>query len=203
VWRGCYTRVLFGANLARTFYYHQSIKKTPIQDKPGTRMNMKDSTTVAPLRHSTRELVEAIRHGTAVDNLPLDLTDAQWTVLAEHMQAMTLPEGEVLFEQALKDRNIYLVESGSLTVHCQDQRGRIRMAVVTAGSVLGEGAFFSSLPRKATVQASVTSRLWRITPVRFRDLSARHPDIALALSMAMGTVLAHRLYNKVKKVAVT
>jgi hypothetical protein len=39
--------------------------------------------------------------------------------------------------------------------------------------------------------------------LRFRELSTRHPDIALELTVSMAAVLARRMYNKPKRVAVT
>jgi len=56
--------------------------------------------------------------------------------------------------QGAKDRTLYLVESGNLTVHFEDSAGYIRQAMVGAGSAVGEGSFFSHLPRSATVQAA-------------------------------------------------
>ena len=54
-----------------------------------------------------------------------------------------------------------------------------------------------------TVQAGAPSRLWSLTPLRFRELSIRFPPIALELSVAMAAVLARRMYNRPKRVAVT
>ena len=42
-----------------------------------------------------------------------------------------------------------------------------------------------------------------MTALRFKELSNRHPAIALELSLAMGGVLAKRFYNRPKRVAVT
>jgi CRP-like cAMP-binding protein len=103
----------------------------------------------------------------------------------------------------VKDRTVYFVEAGTLTVHYEDSKERVRIAVVGAGSVLGEGAFFSHLPRSATVNAGSDCRLWCLTPLRFRELGVRHPQIALELTIAMSAVLARRMYNKPKRVAVT
>jgi CRP-like cAMP-binding protein len=75
--------------------------------------------------------------------------------------------------------------------------------MVAGGSVLGEGAFFSRLPRSATVQASSPCTVWSLTAMRFRELSNRNSPIALELTMAVGSVLAKRLYNRPKRVAVT
>jgi len=139
----------------------------------------------------------------ALDAVPMNLTDAQWRQLAEYLQPVSLPQGQVLIERGVKDRIVYFVESGSLSVHFQDSRQRVRMAMVGAGSLLGEGAFFSHLPRSATVNAGSDCRVWSLTPLRFRELSTRHTEIALALTVAMAAVLARRMHNKPKRVAVT
>ena len=149
------------------------------------------------------DLALAMKHSSALDAVPLNLSPQQWDTLADHLQPVVLREGQVLIEQGVKDRTVYLVESGSLTVHFEDGRDRIRIAIVGAGSMLGEGGFFSHLPRSATVQAGGKCRLWCLTPLRFRELSVRYPDIALDLTVAMATVLARRMYNRPKRIAVT
>ena len=106
-------------------------------------------------------------------------------------------------EQGALDRTLYFVESGTLSVHYEDEKARVRMALVGAGTVLGEGAFFSHMPRSATVHASTPCKLWCLTPMRFLELATRHSPIALELTMAMGSVMAKRLYNRPKRVAVT
>ncbi|MBL8387420.1 MAG: cyclic nucleotide-binding domain-containing protein [Hydrogenophaga sp.] len=154
-------------------------------------------------RFDVMDLAQAMRASHALDAVPLNLADAQWHVLGDYLQPVALREGEMLMEQGVKDRTVYFVESGSLTVHYEDAKERVRLAVVNAGSVLGEGAFFSHLPRSATVHAGSHSRLWCLTPLRFRELMQRHPTIALDLTVAMSAVLARRMYNRPKRVAVT
>ena len=154
-------------------------------------------------RYDIQSLAQAMRVCSALDAVPLNLTEAQWTTLGDYLQPVSLQQGQVLIEQGVKDRTVYFVESGSLTVHYEDDKDRVRIAMVGAGSVLGEGAFFSHLPRSATVNAGGHSRLWCLTPLRFRELSTRFPVIALELTVAMAAVLARRMYNKPKRVAVT
>lgn len=88
-------------------------------------------------------------------------------------------------------------------MHYEDEKARLRMAMVGAGSVVGEGAFFSHRPRSATVQAAAPCRLWALTALRFTELSNRQPAIALGLCMAAGAVLAKRLGNRRRRVAAT
>jgi len=156
-----------------------------------------------PVRFDILDLAQAMKHSNALDAVPLNLQDAQWRNVADYLQPVSLQQGQVLIEQGVKDRTVYFVESGSLTVHYEDDKDRIRIAMVGAGSLLGEGAFFSHLPRSATVNAGSACRLWCLTPLRFRELSTRFPELALELTVAMSAVLARRMYNKPKRVAVT
>ena len=154
-------------------------------------------------RFDVLDLARAMRASSALDAVPLNLVDAQWAVLGDYLQPVGLRQGQILIEQGVKDRTVYFVESGSLTVHFEDDKDRVRIAVVNAGSMLGEGAFFSHLPRSASVHAGSQSRLWCLTPLRFRELSQRHPAVALDLTVAMAAVLARRMYHRPKRVAVT
>ncbi|MFC7435331.1 Crp/Fnr family transcriptional regulator [Hydrogenophaga bisanensis] len=161
------------------------------------------SAPTVSVRFNIQDLAQAMAHSHALDALPLNLNAEQWKVLADFLQPLQLQEGQKLMEQGIKDRTVYFVESGTLTVHYEDAKERIRLAMVGPGSVLGEGAFYSHLPRSATVTATNVCRLWCLTPLRYRELASRHPDVALELTMAMSAVLARRLYNRPKRVAVT
>ena len=157
----------------------------------------------AVLRFDIQGLAAAITHSHASDALRCQFTQQQWEILAGYMQPFAMQPGQVLIEQGSNDQTLYFIESGTLSVHYEDDKGRIRLALVAAGTVIGEGAFFSRLPRNATVQASNASKVWCLTALRFKELANRHSPIALELTLAMGGVLAKRLYNRPKRVAVT
>ena len=123
--------------------------------------------------------------------------------MATYLQPFTMEDGQALMEQGSKDTTVYLVESGTLSVHLSDETGHVQLAMVGPGSCVGEGAFFSRSPRAATVQATSRCKLWSINPMRFTELSNRHPAVALALVMALGSVVARRVNNRPKRGAVT
>lgn len=148
-------------------------------------------------------LVKAIEDSNAEDALSNPFTATQWETLSAYLQPYALAASQVLFAQGVSDRTLYLVESGNLSVHYEDERQRLRMAVVGPGSVVGEGGFFSHRPRSATVQAAAPSRLWALPALRFTELSNRQPAIALALCMAVGAVMSKRLVNRRRRVAAT
>lgn len=128
---------------------------------------------------------------------------AHWELLSAYLHPTTLTLGQVLITPGSSDRTVYLVEAGSLTVHYEDTAGRVRLALVGPGSAVGEGSFFSHLPRKATVQAASASRVWGLTPMRFSEMSNRQPAVALAVAMALGGLVASRTLDRRKRISVT
>ncbi len=157
----------------------------------------------AASRVDLQGLIDAIAQASADDSMINPLSPAQWDTLAAYLLPCVLPTGHVLFSQGTTDRTLYLVESGSLSVHFQDEKERLRLAIVGPGSVIGEGAFFSHRARSATVQASGPCKLWSLTAIRYTELANRQPAIALGLVMAAGSVLAKRLGNRRRRVAAT
>lgn len=161
------------------------------------------SPSAAP-KFDLQGLIQAISESNADDSLDHSmLAPAQWDLLSPHLQLCTLTAGQILFAQGTTDRTLYLVESGNLSVHYEDEKSRLRLAIVGPGSIVGEGAFFSHRTRSATVQAAVPSKLWSLSALRFTELSNRQPTIALAIAMAAGAVLAKRLGNRRRRVAAT
>ena len=148
-------------------------------------------------------LIEAVLNNPADRTLGNMLNQVQWEVLSGYMQSTTLAPGQILISQGAEDRTLYFVESGMLTVHFEDPNGKIRLAAVGAGSVVGEGGFFSYMARSATVQAGSACKLWALTPMRFSELSNRQTPIALALAMALGAIMAKRVVSNRKRIAVT
>ena len=122
---------------------------------------------------------------------------------ALHGMVDQLNRGRLMTLDTRDDRTLFFVESGALSVHRLSSKGEVQIAIVNAGSVVGEGAFFSRQPRSASVTASATCRMWRLTPLRFSEMGNRQPGIALELAMALGLVMSRRLQHKGRRVAVT
>ncbi|MFT4266415.1 MAG: cyclic nucleotide-binding domain-containing protein [Xenophilus sp.] len=150
-----------------------------------------------------QDLCQAIAQNTSSDAFAPALQPAQWEVLGSYMQSFELAPSQTLIDKGAHDRTLFFVESGALNVHRLSSRGEVQIAIVSAGSVVGEGAFFSRQPRSASVTAAGACRLWRLTPLRFGEMGNRQPGIALELAMALGLVLSRRLGHKGRRVAVT
>ena len=158
---------------------------------------------IPSLKAQLTGLIQAISQSVTEDSMGNMLSQEQWELLLPYLRPMELPAGQVLFAQGTTERTLYLVESGSLTVHYEDEQQRVRLAIVGPGSVVGEGAFFSHRPRSATVQAGAPTRLWNLTAIRFAEFANRNPAVALQLVMAIGAVQAKRLANRRRRVAST
>ncbi|MGH8822568.1 MAG: Crp/Fnr family transcriptional regulator [Rhodoferax sp.] len=162
------------------------------------------SSTPSPsFKFNVQDLIRAIALDTVYDALHLPLTTAQWDLLGSYLQPFALAQGQVLIEQGAMDRTLYFIESGTLSVHFEDEEGRMSLAMVGAGSVVGEGAFFSRQPRNASAVGSGPCKLWCLTPIRFSELANRQPGLALNLALALGEVIAKRMSNKPRRVAIT
>jgi CRP-like cAMP-binding protein len=149
------------------------------------------------------DLCRAITQNTSYDAFAPALNAQQWETVASYLQPSDLAAGQVLIDQGANDRTLFFIESGALSVHLIGDKGQMQLAILNPGSVVGEGAFFSRLPRSANVIATGAARVWRLTPVRFTELANRQPGLALELTLGLGAVIAKRMITKPKRVAVT
>jgi len=150
-----------------------------------------------------QDLCDAIARNTSYDAFVPALNPQQWEMLGAYMQRFDLPAGQVLIDQGAQDRTLFFIESGVLSVHLAGSKGQMQLAILNPGAVVGEGAFFSRLPRSANVVAIGNARMWRLTPVRFAEMSNRQPSLALEVVIALGAVIAKRMVDRLKRVAVT
>jgi len=150
-----------------------------------------------------QDLCRAIAQNTSYDAFAPALTPTQWETVASYLQPFDLAAGQVLIVQGATDRTVFFIEAGALSVHLLGESGQMQLAILNAGSVVGEGSFFSRAPRSANVVATGNARVWRLTAIRFAELSNRQPNLALELALAFGSVIARRMMNKLKRVAVT
>lgn len=150
-----------------------------------------------------QDLCRSMAQNTSYDAFAPALNPQQWELLGSYMQAFDLAAGQPLIDQGAQDRTIFFIESGALSVHVLGSSGQLQLAILNPGSVVGEGAFFSRLPRSANVVATGACRIWRLTPIRFAEMANRQPAVALELALALGAVIAKRMVNKPKRVAVT
>ena len=140
---------------------------------------------------------------TSNDAFALILNVQQWDTLAGYLQPQDVSVGDVLIAQGAQDRSVFFLESGAISVHRVSSKEQMRLAVLTPGSVVGEGSFFSRQPHAANVVVTGAGRVWRLTTTRFSEMSNRQPNLALEVTLALGAVITKRMAHRSKRVAVT
>lgn len=161
------------------------------------------TSTVPPKHHDVSLLVAAIARNTDTAGLGHFLESYRWSVLAQYVQAASLPRGHLLIAQGGQERALYFLESGDLKVDTKTPAGLVHLAILGPGTVVGEGSFFSGLPRNASVTAYSDCKVWEMGLARFASLAHEHPSVALALSQALGAVMASRMLDVSKRLALT
>jgi CRP/FNR family transcriptional regulator, cyclic AMP receptor protein len=93
----------------------------------------------------------------------------------------------VLVRAGESDRAVYIVLRGRFEALVE------RATPIDEGSVFGEIAFFDGQPRSATVRALEDGEALRLSYERFEVLAARHPELARAVLLDLGRIVAARI----------
>lgn len=104
-------------------------------------------------------LADAMANCREVDALRCRFSPVHWDLLASYLQVLTMKAGQVLMKEGALDRTVYFIEGGTLSVHYEDEKFRLGMALISAGTMVGEGSVFAHLARKATDTASSSCKL--------------------------------------------
>jgi CRP/FNR family cyclic AMP-dependent transcriptional regulator len=121
--------------------------------------------------------------------------DADWQQLFRFTTFRSVAPGDALIRHGEPDRTIFFVLRGQLEVVLRSGDGISlgRVALVEAGSILGEVAFFDGGPRSATAWAVDGCEVAAMTSDQFREFGKTNPDLARELVFALGRILATRL----------
>jgi CRP/FNR family cyclic AMP-dependent transcriptional regulator len=139
-------------------------------------------------------LVQAVQSLNAEDALRARLSHDHWRLLAQYLSRHEIRAGDLLIKQGDSDRTMYLLEQGSLQVFSTGGMPTAnRIAILRAGSVVGEPGLFSDGPRIANVEAMTPCVVWALRGPRFEELAQRVPAIAIELLRAAGGVMAARM----------
>ena len=121
--------------------------------------------------------------------------EEDWKQLFEHTSIRNVKAGNALIQAGESDRTLFFVLHGRLEVTLRSGDGITlgRLAVVGAGSVLGELAFFDGSPRSARAWAVDDCKVAAMTPGQYSAFEKGSPDLARQLIFALGRILATRL----------
>jgi CRP/FNR family cyclic AMP-dependent transcriptional regulator len=142
------------------------------------------------------ELVQALQSLNAEDAFRPRLTLDQWRAIAPYLTQHDIRAGDLLIKQGDTDRTMYFLGQGSLQVFVTGgPPGSNRIAILRAGSVVGEPGLFSDGARMANVEAMTPCSVWALRGPRLEELAQRSPALALELLRAAGGVMALRMRN--------
>ena len=115
-------------------------------------------------------------------------------MIAPYLTRHDIRAGDLLIKQGDTDRTMYFLGQGSLQVFVTGgPPGSNRIAILRAGSAVGEPGLFSDGPRMANVEAMTPCAVWALRGPRLEELAQRSPALALELLRAAGGVMATRM----------
>src|SRR6516165_3954911 len=100
---------------------------------------------------------------------------------------------ELVFDQNVSLRAIFLIDKGAVRVERQDRGAMTPIAILGAGEFFGEMSFVDGTPTSARVIADETTRLIVIDTATVDALSTADPAFAGRLYRSIAAILAERL----------
>jgi CRP/FNR family cyclic AMP-dependent transcriptional regulator len=146
------------------------------------------------------QLVQALQTLNAEDAFRPRLTLDQWRLIAPFLTRHEIRAGDLLIKQGDADRTMYFLEQGSLQIFVTGgPPGSNRIAILRAGSVVGEPGLFGDSPRMANVEAMTPCIVWALRGPRLEELAQRQPALVLELLRTAGGVMATRMRANLAK----
>ena len=145
-------------------------------------------------------LVQALQTLNAEDAFRPRLTLEQWRLIAPYLTRHDIRAGDLLIKQGDADRTMYFLEQGSLQIFVTGgPPGSNRIAILRAGSVVGEPGLFGDSPRMANVEAMTPCVVFALRGPRLEELAQRQPALVLELLRTAGGVMATRMRANLAK----
>ncbi|HEX4509561.1 MAG TPA: cyclic nucleotide-binding domain-containing protein [Burkholderiaceae bacterium] len=149
---------------------------------------------------NVQQLVQAMQTLNAYDAFHVRLSPESWRIVGSYLIRRELKSGDVLIFQGDSDRTMYFLESGTLQVYVRGTATQhAKIALLRAGSVVGEPALFGDTMRMAQVDAIGPCVVWALSRPRLDELLASAPELAYELLRAGGAVMAERMRGTLER----
>ncbi len=120
--------------------------------------------------------------------------------LRNYLERVELADGAVLIRQDEPPDDVFVLESGRLSVEMVTAEGiRMRVRSVNAGVVVGEVALYTGVPRTADVVAETPSVILRLSKSSIEQIEAQDPELAAALHRWLAGILSERLRDTLRE----
>jgi CRP-like cAMP-binding protein len=122
------------------------------------------------------------------------LTQEELEAFAEIAGVWECPKGQVIFKEEDDSDNLYIVQSGSTSMHISSgMLANHVIGTIQPGDVFGELGFIDRKPRSATVRCVEYTILLSITREDFRRLGESFPNIERLVYKNLARIVAERL----------
>jgi sulfate permease, SulP family len=119
--------------------------------------------------------------------------------LGDFIEREDVPQGTVLIRQGEPSDDLFVLESGRLSVEATMPDGaRMRLTSVSPGVMVGEIAFYLGGPRTADVVAEVPSAVVRLSRSAIERLEREAPEAAADLHRRLAQTLAERARDSMR-----
>jgi SulP family sulfate permease len=114
--------------------------------------------------------------------------------LRPHLERVELAQGTVLIHQGEPPTDLYVLESGRLSVEALTPEGtRMRLRTMHPGVVVGEVALYTGATRTADVVAETPAVVLRLSKEQMDRIAQMQPELASELHRWLAGTLAGRL----------
>lgn len=90
-------------------------------------------------------------------------------------------DGEVIFEEGEKGENMFVIQSGKVSITKRTESGDLTIATLGEGELFGEMALFDKLPRSANATAVGEARVLNIDKKKFFTTASRDPSLVFKI----------------------
>lgn len=113
------------------------------------------------------------------------LDDDDLEIIADEMNEVAVPDGEVVFEQESVSESFYLIYRGSVRIVRKQKDKEFQLAVLVANDYFGEMGLIARRKRSGTVTATSDTTLLVLPRENFERLFKKTPQLRLNMDVAV------------------
>ena len=113
------------------------------------------------------------------------LEDEELETIADELEEVVVPEGEVVFEQESKSEGFYMIHKGSVRIVRKQHNKEIQLAVFVKNDYFGEMGLIARRRRSGTVTATSETTLLVLKREDFETLLKTIPHFRLNMNVAL------------------
>ena len=135
-----------------------------------------------------------IRGSSITDSLNQLITNEEQRMLfLGYLERFDLKINDYLMRQGEYSDSLYFIETGTISVLLEKNKGTIRLSKSGPGTIIGEIGFYLNKFRTASVRAETNCVIYKLTHQALIKLEQEHPAVALVFHKNIIYTLARRL----------